>query len=58
MRPILLTPLLAIPLLLAACGQSDSDSAGGVSADEARQLNQAAASTDINATTNVTDEVP
>jgi hypothetical protein len=49
--------LLALPLLLAACGQSDSDSAG-VSADEARQLKPAAAAIDINATTNVTDEVP
>jgi hypothetical protein len=39
-------PLLLV-LALAACGQSADDS--GSSADEARQLNEAAAATDINA---------
>ena len=39
-------PLLLL-LALAACGQSGDDS--GSSADEARQLNAAAAATDINA---------
>ena len=49
--------LLLLALALAGCGQGDSDAAsGGVTADEARQLNAAAAATDINATTNVTDE--
>jgi hypothetical protein len=47
--------LLLLALALAGCGQSD-DAASGSSADEARQLNAAAAATDINATTNVTDE--
>ena len=40
-------PLLAL-LLLAACGQPD-DAASGVTKDEARQLDEAAAKTDINA---------
>jgi uncharacterized lipoprotein len=46
--------LLLLALGLAAC-QSDDQPAGGVSGDEARQLDQAAASTDINATANVSD---
>jgi len=41
--------LLALPLLLAAC-QSDSDPApGGVTAGEAKQLDQAAQDLDVNA---------
>jgi hypothetical protein len=40
-------PLLLIALALAGCGGRDEDAA---SADEARQLNAAAAATDINAT--------
>ncbi|MDV3459305.1 hypothetical protein RZN05_20090 [Sphingomonas sp. HF-S4] len=39
-------PLLAIALALAGCGGSDDSSA---SRDEARQLDEAAAATDINA---------
>lgn len=44
--------LPAALLLLAGCGGSDDDSAGpgGVSPGEARQLDEAAARTDINAT--------
>ena len=41
-------PLLAL-VLLAACG-SRSDDVGGVSPEEDRMLNEAAASQDINAT--------
>ena len=45
MRALLLLPLL----LVAACGQSPDDSAlGGVSPDQARELNQAAAMLDAN----------
>ncbi len=40
-----LIPLLA--LALAACGSGDT-AAGGVSADEARELNEAAAMLDVN----------
>jgi hypothetical protein len=39
-------PLLLIALALAGCGGPDTDS---VSSDEARQLDEAAAATDINA---------
>nr|WP_294817097.1 hypothetical protein [uncultured Sphingomonas sp.] len=39
-------PLLLIALALAGCGGPDDDAP---SADEARQLNEAAAATDINA---------
>ena len=35
--------------LLAACGSSDDDSVGGVTASEARELNEAAALLDVNA---------
>ncbi|MES2441220.1 MAG: hypothetical protein V4574_00190 [Pseudomonadota bacterium] len=46
MRPL----LLLLPVLLAGCGQSDSDpDPSGVTVGEARALNQAAADTDINA---------
>jgi hypothetical protein len=41
----LLIPLLA--LALAACGSAD-DAPGGVSAEEARELNEAAAMLDVN----------
>jgi class 3 adenylate cyclase len=53
-RAALMLPLV---LALAGCGGgSDESTAGGVTADEARQLNDAAASTDINASANVIDE--
>lgn len=39
--------LLAV-LLLGACGQAD-DAPGGVTRDEAKQLDEAAAKTDVNA---------
>ncbi|UZK65900.1 hypothetical protein [Sphingomonas sp. M1-B02] len=39
--------LLPLALALAGCGQTDSGPSGG---DEARQLDEAAAATDINAT--------
>lgn len=38
----------ALTLMLAACGGDDTPT-GGVSRDEARQLDEAAAKTDINA---------
>jgi hypothetical protein len=42
-------PLL-LALALAGCGHRDDDAAtGGLSPDEARQLNEAAASIDVNA---------
>jgi hypothetical protein len=45
MRAFLLLPLL----MLAACGQSSDDpDYGGVTADQARELNQAAAMLDAN----------
>ncbi|HVF95401.1 MAG TPA: hypothetical protein VM900_13895 [Sphingomonas sp.] len=40
--------ILAATLLLAACSQTASDEPGAVSADEARQLNDAAAMLDAN----------
>ncbi|WP_156141118.1 hypothetical protein [Sphingomonas sp. 37zxx] len=39
MRPIL---LLLLPLALAGCGEPAATAPGGVSPDEARELNQAA----------------
>lgn len=36
-------------LALAACGRGSDDNAGGLSASESRQLDQAAASIDVNA---------
>ena len=44
MRPL---PLLPLALALAACGQPDDDPSG-LTPDEARQLNEAAAAIDIN----------
>ena len=44
-------PLLLVALLLGACTGGDTGS------DEDRALNAAAAATDINASTNVADEV-
>mgnify|MGYP001237117105 CR=1 FL=1 len=40
---------LMLACLLAACGSSDDDSVGGVTASEARELNEAAALLDVNA---------
>jgi len=47
MRPAAPVSALLLALLLAACG-SDSDP-GGLSASDARALNEAAAATDLNA---------
>jgi len=42
-------PLLLVPLAFAACGPSNRESApGGVTAGEARELNEAAAMLDAN----------
>ena len=53
---ILRLPLVLVSLALAACGQGDDTSSAGVTADEQRQLNEAAAATDINASINVSEE--
>lgn len=43
-------PILMIPFLLGACGANDSaEGPGGVTADEARALNEAAAMLDARA---------
>ncbi|UYY60175.1 hypothetical protein [Sphingomonas sp. S2-65] len=47
-----LLPLLPLALALAACGQADEDPSG-LTPDEARQLNEAAAAIDINSSTPV-----
>ncbi|OYY89983.1 MAG: hypothetical protein B7Y45_09690 [Sphingomonas sp. 28-66-16] len=44
-RPLLMAMIVALPLLLAACGGRDTDSSGAT-ASEARQLNDAAAMLD------------
>ncbi|CAN5516991.1 hypothetical protein BH09PSE4_BH09PSE4_01740 [soil metagenome] len=46
--------LLFLPLALTACG-SKSSASGGVSASEARQLNEAAAMLDANSTATIVD---
>ncbi|WP_109808526.1 hypothetical protein [Sphingosinithalassobacter portus] len=40
---------LMLACLLAACGSSDDDNVGGITASEARELNEAAAVLDVNA---------
>ena len=45
-------PLLPLALALAACGQPDDDPSG-LSPEEARELNEAAAAIDINSSTPV-----
>ena len=47
-----LLPLLPLALALPGCGQADEDPAG-LTPDEARQLNEAAAAIDINSGTPV-----
>lgn len=48
--------LAALPLLLlAACSGGGDADPGGLTPDQARQLDEAAAATDINASDNVTE---
>ncbi len=49
MRPLRLVVLTPLALLLAACGSGDTSEPGGISADEAQELNDAAAMLDANA---------
>lgn len=59
-EPMRAAPLLPLALLLAlaACGSDPDPGSGATTPDEARQLNAAAAATDINASTNLIEAEP